>query len=91
MKIKNHLSLKPVTLLWASFAILVLLASGVLSRQTPEKIAISSFAIVMLAYLMEGKLAGCGCGVIYATLMTWVFYSETIASLQVIFLEIQFV
>ncbi|MDR0253662.1 MAG: M20/M25/M40 family metallo-hydrolase, partial [Brucellaceae bacterium] len=46
----KHLGLKPVTLLWASFAILVLFASGVLSGQSPEKIAISSVAIVMLAY-----------------------------------------
>ena len=63
-------------MLWASCVILVLVAIGIRSEQPYFKIATTALAVVVLAYLMEGKLAACISGAIYAALMAWICHSE---------------
>ena len=73
---KKYFGLGFNRLAFAFAAAVILIICGILSGQAYYETAISVFSVVMLMYLVEGKRAGCVCGIIYCVLYAIVCFSR---------------
>jgi len=70
-------------LLFALVAIVIITACGFIVGQAYLEIAVSALSIIVLMYLIEGKWAGCVCGIVFCVLYSIVCYSKGFYGLTV--------
>ncbi|MCL2813421.1 MAG: nicotinamide riboside transporter PnuC [Oscillospiraceae bacterium] len=83
MSKKKYFGLGFGRLLFAFVSAVIMTVCGLLFGQEYMEIAISAFSVVMLMYLVEGKRAGCACGVIYCVCYSLICFSKGFYGLMV--------
>ena len=73
---KNYLGLSFSRLIFALASTVIITICGLLSGQAYPEIAVSAFSVVTLMYLVEGKLTGCVCGMVYCIFYAAICFSK---------------
>jgi len=79
---KTYMGLHPGKLLLGVIMSLAITVCGILSKQIFYEIIISIFSVVTILYVIEGKMAGCVCGVIFCVVYAAVCFTRQIYGLM---------
>ena len=80
---KTYFGLGPAKLLLIAALSAAVIACGALSAQKFYEIMLSVFSIITIAYISQGKVTGCVCGIIYSAAYAAVCFSRQIYGLAV--------
>ena len=79
---RTYLGLRPGKFIFGIVAFVVIIVSGILSKQVFYEILISLFSVITILYIIEGKLIGCVFGIAFCAAYAVVCYSRELYGLM---------